>query len=468
MIQILELVLVSLPLQNLKDCRSVCQVWNQEITRFIKKLKAIKISKDDYSEADAILSSKGPYSSKILSQLQCKECCTSNDRFEKLIIFKGTFLHCMILEKCHLNVNSFLNLIWIDAFPNLSLLTLRQNEYVDRNGRHTVFIRDDENGGADSVFKCLKILEIDERGTDSQTTLENIAAMCPVLQKLTYSNCPIPSRIIRRESFVNLKNLDFLQLAPIDGRKMEHQHFEALVGLKLEKLKTLFLYGMTPGGKLRMKGLQNFLKSVSSTLVSLHLGQRILYHPEYQPRAVSPFPVVMPHLKRLSIGPGFVHSLKFLDKLPSVTSFTCNRMVAADWDKIVKKGVPETGSSQIGSLDLGDIADGPLSKLALAFPNLCRLELNASRIGNHDALLHVICSGLRKLQMFNIYDVGSQNLLTDTGITGISSSECSALKASRRRKIKPKRDFSYIGDLKCNLKYNLIAWYTSNYFTSLL
>jgi hypothetical protein len=185
------------------------------------------------------------------------------------------------------------------------------------------------------------------------------------------------------------------------------------------------------------------------------LGQRILYHPEYQTKSPSPFPVVMPNLKRVSIGPGFFHSLKFLNKLPCVTSFTCNRMIASDWDKIVKKGTPSPALPHLISLDLGDISNGPLEKMSLAFPNLTRLEVNVSRVSNHNALLHVICSGFPKLQMFNIYDISGQNLLTDSGITGIDEMICNQMKSGikkRGRKSKQlKREFSYVGDLKCNL-----------------
>lgn len=436
-------MLLSLPLQPLKDCKAVCSLWHQEVDRIMKRLKTIKMIKDDYLEVDKVLGG-AKYSSNILSQLHCKECCTSNDKFEKLLIFKGTFLNQLTLERCHLNVNSFMYMVLTDGFPYLSILTLRQNEYVDIKGRKTIFIPKD--GEEELKFKSLKVLEIDERGTETQTSLHAIAEMCPSLQKLTHSNCPIPAR--NRNSSVNLSCLNFLQLAPIDGRKMEFQYFDTLVDLKLKRLKTLFLYGMTPGGKKRTNSLHKFLKSVSSSVVSLHLGQKILYNPEYQSNAPSPFPISMNNLKRISIGPGFIHSLKFLDKLPCVTSFTCTRQDSKDWETIVNKGVPKS-TTIVGSLDLGTITAGPLLKIAGAFPSLCRLELNVSRIQNHDELFRTICGGFSQLQILNIYDISNQNILTDTGVTGIASLELEALKNSTGTKGKPKREFSYIGDLKC-------------------
>jgi len=196
-----------------------------------------------------------------------------------------------------------------------------------------------------------------------------------------------------------------------------------------------------------MQALRNLLKTVSPTLQSLHLGQKILYVPEFQPRAESPFPVAMPSLAKMTIGPGFVNSLKVLDKLPLLNSFTCTRMNHQDWNKVISKGLPSK-RGLLGNLDLGDIGPISLRTLAPSFPNLSRLELNLTRMSEHNEIFHCVFEAFPLLQMFNVYDLANQSLLTDSGIIGISSAECTTLLKSRKTRSRLEREGPYIGNMK--------------------
>jgi hypothetical protein len=443
------MLLFYLPVTEIYKASLVCKMWNEEAKRFMRNARCFKIVDDKYEAIDEFLNGRVK-GIQYMATLEIINSTTQIETFDILMCYRGRGLHKLILDRCTVKVHSFTCLLAAGAFPNLAILSLCQIKYTGTDGLRgvsdTVFLPDDDN---DAQLSNLRYLKIEERGSTTKTTLKNVSVICPNLRTLIFGNCPVPI-LSEYVPSVKLELLENLQFSSMDGRKMSIEFFHAFTRLNMRSLKSLTLYGMDPTGAERMKSLKKFLISVGPTLESLHLGQRMMISPEYHNRGPSAFPVPMPNLKKMSLSPGFCRSLRLLDRTPSLVSFSCVRTKPEDWSKVVKKGIPKQHEG-LKNLDLGDISPIPLGKIASCFPNLVKLELNLSKLDNHDEAFRSIFKSFPNLTLLCVYNLRNKNLLTDSGITGIDANTMTNSWMQKVQNAAEHRKHPYAGNMLSEL-----------------
>lgn len=388
-----------LPWKDLQNCKKVCKLWNEEMSRCEMKRKSIVVASDEDSDIVTDLVRQKTRGNLVsLSTLVILSTSLDTKPVQLVVNHFGTTLSSLRLDECTMTAQE-LYLILRDV-PALDHLSVKSNEVTRRRN---VPARRDGFSPLDqitsNVFTPTLVLhylrELSWEDERDVTALERLPRMCPNLVSLQISNLgACQPDLFQNLNWKTLKVLD-LKLG-WNTRIKQINYFRSFSKMGL-KLKSLFLKNIMPDGYNRMKEFKKFLECSKKSLEDLRITRPVSDHVEISSRLYSPFPVRMNSLKSLTIDMEFVTSLNIIDHLPVLEKLSCKCNYWINWWKILKKTTLPKVQRFINEVSLGAIDNDCLKKIIQAFPNILTLDITEDRVD--DTLFSTICGNLPRLRI---------------------------------------------------------------------